>query len=462
MSTNVDTVLWEDFSIANDPSGWRIGEWSKTNVTSSSFSVSGGKGVVTSSSSTAGGTGDPLKSVIKWKDPSIRYFDMTFTGDSLDSGNTSVSTDIRPCIVFHWNGTLGAGATGYFVTPATSGKFNLYKLNSADGSATLLKQGSLIQTTGVVSVRVRVAPGLGGNLIQFKGWTGSTEPADAWFAYTDSSFTGGSIGIGVSRVNGDSANTKITINSTRITRLSSTDDTPTVVVPTNGSGADTTNQATYTTSSMTVAGTSKLYVLFVGISHGTNVPTITPSGLGLSWTEIGTAGGAVFSSSQRRLQMFYARGAATSGAMTFATGNANTSGCAWTLCEITNADSGSGVFTHSVAATGISAAAASYTPTGAAAIDSTPHVLTLTGILCGPTANTVAPTGLQVEVAEVNYATPTVTLQTTRGQTITTSDGSWGVTWTTNSTFGYCYVAIRTDIYQAQARTAGGISFSMG
>lgn len=470
MSTSVDTVLWEDFTIANDVNGWRAGEWTKTELSASSFSVSGGRGVITCTTPGSSGTSNPLKTAIAWKDTALRYFDATIVAESQDSSGASTAAAQRPAVLFHWNGVLGSGAAGYAIMPGSyaSGKsttFNLYRLGS-DGSVGTSLGNAVLSTAannGLVSYRVRVVPGFGTNIIQWKVWVGSTEPVGTWNYATDNTLSGGKFAIGYSVILGDPINGRVYVDSARVTRFPSTADVPTVTAPV--SGATTTALATYTTATYTAPSPAayKNYILFTLISHGTNVPAANPTGLGLTWTEIGSAGGTVWASTGRRLQAFRASGFATTGTISLATGNANNTGAAWILHEITDGATATTVL-ESTTASRSAETTFTITPTTTALgfFDTSPYVLTLGAVACAATANTVAPVGLQTELAEVNYLTPTMSLQSSYASIVFTPDGSWGASWTTSSVNAYFIVRIAPKILQAQDQTVAGLSFGAG
>lgn len=472
MSTSVDTVLWEDFTIANDVNGWRAGEWTKTELSASSFSVSGGRGVITCTTPGSSGTSSPLKTAIAWKDAALRYFDATFSSESQDASGASTPAAQRPVALFHWNGILGSGAAGYAIMPGSysGGKsltaFSLYRLGSDGTVGTALGASASISTAsnnGVVNYRVRVIPGFGTNIIQWKVWVSGNEPTGTWITTSDSTHSGGRIAAGYGTVLGDPVNGRVYFDKIRVTRFSSTADVPTVTAPV--SGATTTALATYTTATYTAPSPAayKNYILFTLISHGTNVPSVTPTGLGLTWTEIGSAGGTVWASTGRRLQAFRASGFATTGTISLATGNANNTGAAWILHEITDGATATTVL-ESTTASRSAETTFTITPTTTALgfFDTSPYVLTLGAVACAATANTVAPVGLQTELAEVNYLTPTMSLQSSYASIVFTPDGSWGASWTTSSVNAYFIVRIAPKILQAQDQTVAGLSFGAG
>ena len=102
---------------------------------------------------------------------------------------------------------------------------------------------------------------------------------------------------------------------------------------------NTTDPSTsYTTASVTIAAGSGV-LLAVATSHGTlAAPTITPSGLSLTWTE--EANLTYSSSSVRRVQVWGAYAASGgSGTITLTlSGNVPCTGCAWSVNEVTGMD----------------------------------------------------------------------------------------------------------------------------
>lgn len=107
----------------------------------------------------------------------------------------------------------------------------------------------------------------------------------------------------------------------------------TPVIPTNGSGASTTDGTSFTTGSVAFAAANMYVVAFA--AAGQTAATATPSG----WTAVPSTGNQIGSGLSRRLSLFYRTGVTASETIVFASaGETYTSGC-WIVVEMSNVDS---------------------------------------------------------------------------------------------------------------------------
>lgn len=456
----VDTVLTEDFSVANDPSGWRADEYAMSSISglTGTFSVASGKGRIDRST----GLGDASKvaHAVAWKDLALEHFDVTFASESFGNGNpddyTSILTYVSAGVLFSWNGTLGSGQSGYLVTVSKAGtNLLIVKLNT-DGTYTTLATGTPSNTSGgVMNFRVQVVENASGNLISAKAWATGSEPAAFSLSVVDSSYTTGKIAF-VQYGTATSVNTalRVEFDNIRLTRLPASVQTgPSPLHLT--SGADTTNQQTYTTASVTPTA-GRTWLLAVEVSHASAVGTVTPTGLGLTWTEIdpNSTNGVVWNSTGRRLQVFLGTGTPSSGTISLAVSGTGNSGAAWVLLELDEQMTTANV-TYSAAAAQ-AGGVTSRSVTGITYPSSTAWA-TIGFIGVAATANTVAPNNAYItELAEVNFATPTVSLQAQWNSSYTpVATQDW--TWTTAAVHGTFVVQLAKPTVQTQAQQTAGL-----
>lgn len=116
--------------------------------------------------------------------------------------------------------------------------------------------------------------------------------------------------------------------------------TVSATVPTGASLFSTTNATSYATSSWSGAGADRTYILVASVV-GISLRNGTPSGNGLTWTE--ETGAArdwdTLASATRRLQVWRARGTATTGATTVDYGaGTNMAGCMIIVVELDGVD----------------------------------------------------------------------------------------------------------------------------
>jgi len=184
---------------------------------------------------------------------------------------------------------------------------------------------------------------------------------------------------------------------------------------TGGDIADVTEPATYATASITATANRLVLIGIMMASTAATVPSAASvTGGGLTWVEVGAAGGLLYNADKRRLQVFRALGAAPSaGALTIALSPAlsTTIGCMWSVIESsadvdTTGTNGSGAIVQS--ASNFSGSATSLIVTLAAFGDATNNAAV--GFFGSNANNTWTPGVGFTELGDAGQDSPTLSI----------------------------------------------------